>query len=854
MSNHHSKSIVVLDSSADAIYKALSHIDATDRDTWVHMGMAVKSELGEEGFTLWDTWSQSASNYQEKAAKSVWKSIKTGGTVTIGSLFHLAKQAGYKPNTPYTPPSTEEKSRLDAERKAAMLEAEKIQQELQANAKAKAANLWEKGGLVKAKHPYIVAKGIKPIGVKQLRNLLLVPVWTNRELTSLLIITEHGKNFLSNGQTKGGFMVIGQLEGASEALLCEGWATGCTLHEATGKPVIVAFSASNMVTVADVLKQEHGDLALTICADQDEAGMNAAQKAAKRFGENAKICAPVFTAEQVAQYQGKHSIAPTDFNDLYQLAGIDEVTQQAVACNGKEGVTGVKGIFTLGNTNIEEAEQDEPELSHEEEDALIQNLAEMRELDYARARKKAARDLGIPVSMLDRLVNSARKEAYKQDGSEGQGGQILFDDIEPWPTEVHGEDVLNAAYQLLSRYVIADKETLRAATLWAAMTWFVEHATVLPLAVITAPEKGCGKSTLLMALAKLACRSLYSSNISPSALFRTMEAWKPSLMIDEADTFAKDNEELRGILNAGHTRETATIVRVVEVGGELQPRAFSVWGAKALAGIGKLPETIMSRAVVLGMRRKAVGESCENLRRADSAAFLMVKRWLARWADDFGPAFGAACPDMGNLDNRTADNWEPLFALADLAGGDWPMFARHAAAKLSNTEEEDLSVNEELLTDIRAVFERQRIDRISTNDLILALCEDEEAPWLTYNFKAGKPITPRQLSKRLGEFGIKPKPIRVNGEVVKGYALDEFSDAFTRYLEKQPALSVTRLQPFNDKAFSVTDSTLDDDKKHDRLRLEPLLHKACNRVTDRSGEEQQKNENTGFVTDDYEEL
>lgn len=582
MSNHHSKSTAA-SASVDAIRSALSFIDATDRDIWLRVGMAIKNELGEKGFPLWDSWSQSASNYQEKAAKSSWKSFKSGGRVTIASLFYLARQAGYKPNTPYTPPSAEEQARLDEERKTAKIEADAIEQKLQADAKAKAVYLWEKGGLVKAKHPYIVAKGIKPIGVKQLRNLLLVPVWTNRELTSLLIITERSKKFLAFSKTKGGFLVLGQLEGASEALLCEGWATGCTLYEATGKPVIVAFFSSNMVTVADVLKRDNSNLALTVCADQDDTGtgIKAAQKAVSQFGENAKICAPVFTPEQTAQYQEKHGKAPTDFNDLHQLAGLEEVTQQAVAfvsCNGKEGVTGVKGIFTLENTNIEEAEQDEPERSSEEEDALIKNLAAMRELDYARARKEAAKDLGVPVSMLDRLVNSARKDAHKQDGSEGSGGKILLDDIEPWPTAVQGEDVLNATYQLLSRYVIADKETLRAATLWAAMTWFVEHATVLPLAVITAPEKGCGKSTLLMALGKLACRSLYSSNISPSALFRTMEAWKPSLMIDEADTFAKDNEELRGILNAGHTRDTARIIRVVEIGGELQPREFSVWG------------------------------------------------------------------------------------------------------------------------------------------------------------------------------------------------------------------------------------------------------------------------------------
>ena len=859
MNDHFTKNIGVR-ASTDAIRAALFFVDATDRDMWIQMGMAVKDEMGEAGFSLWDEWSQTAHNYQAKAAKSVWKSIKFGGKVTIGSLFYFASKAGYKSSSPYTPPSAEEQARLEAERTAARLEAEKIQQALQAKAKMRAADLWGKGRSVDAKHPYLVAKGIKPIGIKQKGNLLLVPVWTNQELTSLLIITENNKNFLTDGETKGGFMVIGELEGAAEALLCEGWATGCTLHQATGKPVIVAFSASNMATVADTFKKDHPGLMLTICAEQDLSGtgLKAAEKAAGSFGEKARICLPVFRPDQLQQYQEKHGKAPSDFNDLHQLAGIEEVSRQVlteavgVACSGNEEVTGSKEIFVVESSNVDISDE-ETEHSEEEDEVFIKHLAAMKELDYARARKEAAKGLGISVSMLDRLVRSAKKEIIEQK-SEGAGGQILFETIEAWPTEVNGNDVLNAAYQLLSRYVIADKETLRAATLWVAMTWFVDYATVLPLAVITAPEKGCGKSSLLMALAKLVCRPLYSSNISPSALFRTMEAWKPSLLIDEADTFAKDNEELRGIINAGHIRETATIIRTVEIAGELQPRVFSVWGAKALAGIGNLPETIMSRAVILNMIRKAAGEFVENLRRADLSAFLRVKCQFARWADDCGLSFQTANPDMGNMSNRTADNWEPLFALADLAGGEWPMFARHAASKLNGDEEESLSVNEELLTDIRTIFDRKRTDRIDSSHLILALCEDEEAPWLTYNYKTGKPITQRQLSKRLSEFGIKPKNIKIGGRVLKGYQLEDFSDTFHRYLEKKGSQSATPLPAFNDGAFTVADRDLYPPENIYPLPLKPLPEKEGSGVADRTAKKAEKNEKVEFAANDYEEF
>lgn len=426
-----------------------------------------------------------------------------------------------------------------------------------------------------------------------------------------------------------------------------------------------------------------------------------------------------------------------------------------------------------------------------DEDAYIRYLASLKPLEYGRKRKAAAEALGgVPLSILDKLVNAAAKELAGDLGEgKGAGGCLVFDEVELWPVPVDGASLLEDAYQLLARYVIANKETLRAAALWSALTWFADFATVLPLAVVTAPEKNCGKSTLLNALAKLACRPLYASNITPAALFRSVEKWQPTLLIDEADTFTKDNEELRGVLNAGHTRDQATVIRVVEVGGELEPRAFNVWGPKAMAGIGNMPETIMSRAIVLTMRRKTKNERADNLRHCDHAAFIDVKRRLARWADDNGATFADMRPALDGLHNRTADNWEPLLALADLAGGDWPKRARHAAIKLTGSDEEAPSLNQELLGDIRAVFDRLKVERVHSADLLAELCSDEESAWATYN--RGKPVSARQLSKRLAEFGIAPKQIKIKFENRNGYELAQFADAFTRYLASPTDLSST---------------------------------------------------------------
>lgn len=802
----------------DDIVSALSHIPAHDRDTWVCMGMAVKHELGEAGFPTWDQWSQSADNYQVKAAKAVWKSIKASGKVTIASLFAEAIKHGWQPSKPYTPPTPEQRAQMEEQRKAAAELAEQLEREGREAAKRKAADLWEKGHDVAADHPYLLAKGLtQPEGMKQLRDMLLLPIRCNGELVNLQIIGADGsKRFLTGGQVKGGSLVLGKLQGAAEAILCEGWATACSIREATGYevPIIIGWNAGNLPVIAEAMGKALPDLPVIVAGDLDASGtgQKAAQKAALVHGR-ARWCIPAFTDEQRTQHQQQAGKLPSDFNDLHQLAGLDAVREQLENASFSSGITdnlgevNLKGFSASTVQNLPDPAQDE--------DAYIRHLASLKELDYGRIRKAAAEALGgVPLSMLDKLVNVARRELAE--AADDTGTVVLFDDVEPWPTPVNGAGVLDEAYGLLCRYVIADRETLRAAALWSALTWFSDAATVLPLALITAPEKGCGKSTLLAALAKLSSRPLWASNVTPAALFRAVEKWKPALFIDEADTFMRDNPELVGIINSGHTRDTAYVIRTV--GDAHEPRQFSTWGAKAISGIGAhgISETIASRSIILMMRRKTLGERCESLRHPDREAFQVVKRQLARWADDHSGKFAALRPSLEGLSNRAADNWEPLLALADLAGGDWPKLARHAAMRLNGNEEEAPSLNQELLGDIKAVFDRTGSDSIFTATLLDELCKDEESAWATYN--RGKPVTPRQLSKRLHEFGIKPKQIWARGEGNRnGYELDQFKDAFSRYLAAGGNLSSRTLEPNNGAGSSRflssrASSTLEDEK------------------------------------------
>ena len=206
---------------------------------------------------------------------------------------------------------------------------------------------------------------------------------------------------------------------------------------------------------------------------------------------------------------------------------------------------------------------------------------------------------------------------------------------------------------------------------------------------------------------------------------------------------------------------------------------------KLLAGIGVLPETVMDRAVILPLRRKKSDEQMERLRNAPLALFEELCRKLARFAEDYSETIANANPVIpASLNDREQDNWEPLLAIAEAAGGHWPETARCAAVALSQTEDDQSSIAIQLLSDIRQIFSDKGIGRISSVDLIEALCADEERPWLT--FKQGAKITARQVAYKLRGFDIRSKPLRIYGKPQKGYELQDCVESFQRYLAPDP--------------------------------------------------------------------
>ncbi|NPU91912.1 MAG: DUF3631 domain-containing protein [Gammaproteobacteria bacterium] len=464
------------------------------------------------------------------------------------------------------------------------------------------------------------------------------------------------------------------------------------------------------------------------------------------------------------------------------------------------------------------------------EPAIVEAVRQIRAdnpAEYARIRQKVKESKTVQLAAFDAITSPSKGADTAKPVTE------LFPAVDPWPDSVDGSALLSEITGTIRRHIIGEPETMRAAALWCVMTWLVDVVRVCPIANVTAPEKRCGKSELLSILGRLSSRPLQVSGVSPAALFRCIELWKPTLLIDEVDAFLSENEEARGILNAGFTRDSAFIIRCV--GDDHTPTPFNIWGAKALCGIGKIQDTLADRSIPLRLRRKKPGETVERQGHSDPAMWERLRRMIARFADDVAPAIKDARPcTIQGLNDRANDCWEPLLAIAEIAGGDWPRQARQAAITLHGIEEDAPSIGAELLRDIKAVFDDKNTSKVFTADLLEALTSDDEQPWATWN--RGKPISPRQLASKLADFGIKSKQIRI-GSVTgkKGFEADDFKDAWGRYLSPAtPEKWSTPLQATDGAGCGVFQSSTLDDAVEEQKTLEAADYAACSSVDDKS--------------------
>ena len=453
-------------------------------------------------------------------------------------------------------------------------------------------------------------------------------------------------------------------------------------------------------------------------------------------------------------------------------------------------------------------------------------LAAMPLLKYERAYKDAAKRWGMRASVLDEAVKEARS-------GESKDVVAMFPDEELWDSAVDAATLLQELAEAFRRYAVLPPHADTALALWCMFTWFFNESHIAPLLVIRSPEKGCGKSTVMEILTRLVYRPLISSGMTSPVLFRVIEKHKPTVLIDEGDTFLNnDNLELHGVINCGCSKTAPWVWRCA--GDDHDPKRFNVFCPKAIALIGHTRDTLHDRAVEVELRRKLPHEEIARLRHGDGAELDVLRRKLARLSADRIDDFSGMRPVMPDvLPDRQMDNWEPLVKAAMLGGEEYELLAKQAAVALTNSKIENApkSVGVELLTDIQQVFQSRNTTRIRSVDLIKELCEGDDTAWGTYN--RGRPITPKQVSKRLSEFGIKAKSLRIAYYgVQKCFDVEWFADAFARYLT--PPEPVTQLQPKTGMTASVTDTGGVTVTHAAPVTPEPSKGGDCNRVTDQS--------------------
>jgi putative DNA primase/helicase len=426
-------------------------------------------------------------------------------------------------------------------------------------------------------------------------------------------------------------------------------------------------------------------------------------------------------------------------------------------------------------------------LSDEEAQAEISRLARLSALDYERERDGAAARLRIRRSALDKIVEEERKKI--PDPTDPGLDRPLS--LEP----VVGAELVNDLIGDLTKYVSLEPDYGAVAAFWVIHTYLLDYIKITPRLAITAPEKRCGKTTFIDWLSTVVQRPKRSDNISAAAVYRVVELLRPTLLIDEADTYLGTNHELRGILNSGH-RSDGYVDRATKDGGLV---SFSTYSACAISLIGGLPETLHDRSIRIRLRRRRPDEKIASLR-GDRPDDTLARR-CARWALDCREAYASADPAIPpELFNRTEDNWRPLLAIADVIGREWPTRLRDIAVNIALLEaDEDPSVGARLLQDIHEIFGDR--DWVTTNVLISKLLLRE---W--------ERMSGKRLANLLKPYAIEPKQERRGDRVERGYLASDFADAFSRYLSVPdvplvPATGATKEEPSVTEKATGTNGT-----------------------------------------------
>lgn len=371
-----------------------------------------------------------------------------------------------------------------------------------------------------------------------------------------------------------------------------------------------------------------------------------------------------------------------------------------------------------------------------------------------------------------------------------------------------GAQILTRISQWLRGYVaFPSNHAAAAVTLWAAHTHLVAHFDSTPRLALLSPEKQCGKTRVLELLELLSAGAETLSDASPAYLYRRIGAGQVTILLDEADAIWKRGrnsdetaEALRSIVNAGH-RKSATVGRVEMNGQAAKLTRFPVYAPAAIAGIGNLPDTITDRAVIIRMRRRSpdrpVRPYRERITRPEGDG---IRQQLADWCAGIAEKIGDPWPELPpGITDRKGDVWEPLIAIADLAGGEWPELARQACTALVEGATDDTeTTGTRLLADLRDIWPRSTgtsgtsgtalasqvpqvplVPHLGTDEVLRKLHALDESPWADWY---GKPLDARQLARLLRPYGVKSIKVRIGEQSVRGYHLADLAEPWRSYL------------------------------------------------------------------------
>ncbi len=452
---------------------------------------------------------------------------------------------------------------------------------------------------------------------------------------------------------------------------------------------------------------------------------------------------------------------------------------------------------------------DDPQMI-ENRQTIIEQCARLRHLDllkYDPLRKPLMKALELQAKTFDGAVNNAAKRLKLSDGSDGEvtEGALSIPSREPCSQPVEGGALIDEITSAIRRHVILDKDETRMAALWAMFTYVHGTARHCPLLAIQAPTKGAGKTTMLDVIGQLVEKPLPAAHASEASIFRGVGDWEPTLLFDEVDTWILQREELRGLINAGFgPRRQAFVLRCV--GDDHAVQAFPAWCPKALAGIGKLPDTIQDRSLVITMRRKQKGETIEKLDEEAEAALDSLASKIARWAKDNAETLRETkVEDLDELGDRENDKWRPLLRIAAVCGKldeacGTALAIQRVRRRQRDSEDEAIMLLRhacklfEVLNTDRLKPEQLRQCLLGGQDAIIPLRHGDDADvsdeieaisegyWRDCDpQRSGVELTMNRMSAMLTGLGLVTRRQKVGGVVGRFYERETFHKVLERY-------------------------------------------------------------------------